>query len=60
MPQAFNNDPGLTDVERPPCPKCHGPMAFTGIVSGPNGFDIRTLNAPYAIPQRRSKHREKL
>ena len=43
MPQAFNNDPGLTDIERPPCPKCHGPMAFTGIMSGPNGFDIRTF-----------------
>jgi hypothetical protein len=25
-----------------PCPKCHGPMMFTGLVSGPNGLDVRT------------------
>jgi hypothetical protein len=36
-------DPGLAVIERPPCPNCHGPMMFTGIASGPPGFDVRTF-----------------
>jgi hypothetical protein len=36
-------DPGLTGIERPPCPKCDRQMMFAGIISGPPGFDIRTF-----------------
>jgi hypothetical protein len=36
-------DPSLTVIERPPCPNCSGPMMFTGIASGPAGFDLRTF-----------------
>jgi hypothetical protein len=54
MPQTFNNDPGLTDIERPPCPKCHGPSYRVQTVS-----TYASLNAPYVIAPRRSKHRDK-
>jgi hypothetical protein len=43
MPQSLIADPGLIEIERPPCPKCHGPMTFTGLVSGKDGVDIRTF-----------------
>jgi len=43
MPQSLITDPGLIEIERPPCPKCHGPMVFTGLVSGPDGLDVRTF-----------------
>jgi hypothetical protein len=36
-------DPSLTARERPPCAKCEGQMIFTGMISGPAGFDIRTF-----------------
>jgi hypothetical protein len=36
-------DPSLTVIERPPCPNCRGSMMFTGIASGPAGFDLRTF-----------------
>ena len=36
-------DPSLAVIERPACPNCHGPMMFTGIASGPAGFDLRTF-----------------
>jgi hypothetical protein len=40
MPQSLISfDPSLTVIERPPCPKCHGPMMFTGI--GVAGFGLR-------------------
>ena len=43
MPQSLIDDPGLTEIERLPCPKCHGPMTFTGMVSRPDGLDVRTF-----------------
>ena len=43
MPQSLIADPGLIEIERPPCPKCHGPMMFTGLVSGPDRADTRTF-----------------
>jgi hypothetical protein len=43
MPQALIADSGLSEIERPPCPKCHGPMIFTGTVLGSDGFDIRSF-----------------
>jgi hypothetical protein len=44
MPQTLISlDPSITAIERPPCPKCHGPMMFTGIASGPAGYDLRTF-----------------
>jgi hypothetical protein len=36
-------DPGLAAVERPPGAKCDEPTMFSGMASGPPGFDIRTL-----------------
>jgi hypothetical protein len=36
-------DPCHTAIERLPCTKCDGQMMFTGITSGPPGFDIRTF-----------------
>jgi hypothetical protein len=39
----FSPDPSLTTIERPRCPKCEGQMMFTGMESGPPGFDIRTF-----------------
>jgi hypothetical protein len=36
-------DPSLNSIVRPPCAKCDGQMMFTGIVSGPEGVDIRTF-----------------
>jgi hypothetical protein len=41
MPQSLIADP--SHIERPPCPKCHGPMMFTGLVSGPDGLEVRTF-----------------
>jgi len=43
MPQSFIADPDLIEIERPPCPKCHGPMTFAGLVQGPDGVDTRTF-----------------
>jgi hypothetical protein len=43
MPQFLNADLGSIEIERPPCPKCHGPMMLTGVVSGPDGPDVRTF-----------------
>jgi hypothetical protein len=44
MPHAnISLDPSLTAIDRPPCTKCDGQMIFTGMVSGPPGFDIRTF-----------------
>ena len=42
MPQSLIADSGIIEIERPPCPKCHGPMMFTGMVSRPDGRDVRT------------------
>jgi hypothetical protein len=43
MPQTLIAlDPSITAIERPSCPKCHGPM-FTGIASGPADYDSRTF-----------------
>ena len=36
-------DASLNSIVRPPCAKCDGQMMFTGIVSGPEGGDIRTF-----------------
>jgi hypothetical protein len=45
MPRSLIADPGLIEIERPPCPRCHGPipMMFTGMVSGPDGLEVRTF-----------------
>ena len=43
MPQSLIADPDLIEVERPPCPKCHGPMTLTAVVSRPDGLDVRTF-----------------
>jgi hypothetical protein len=43
MPQSLIADPGLIEIERPPCPKCHGPMTLTGVVSKPDSRDVRTF-----------------
>ena len=39
----FLHDGHLVEIERPPCPKCHGPMTLTGVVSRPGGLDVRTF-----------------
>ena len=39
----YTLDESLTAIERPHCPKCAGEMMFTGLTSGPPGFDIRTF-----------------
>jgi hypothetical protein len=41
MPQSLIANPGR--IERPPCPKCHGPMMFTGLLSGPDGLEVRAF-----------------
>jgi hypothetical protein len=43
MPQSLIADPDLVEIERPPCPKCHGPMTLAGVVSRPGGLDVRTF-----------------
>ena len=43
MPPSLSADPGLIEIERPPCPKCHGPMVFTGMVSGPDSLEVLTF-----------------
>jgi hypothetical protein len=43
MPQSHIAYPGLIEIERPPCPKCHGPMMLTGVVSRPDCLDVRTF-----------------
>jgi len=30
-------DPNFTVLERPPCPKCHGPMTHSDVTSGSAG-----------------------
>src|SRR5216684_15653 len=47
-------DPSLNSIMRPPCAKCDGQMMFTGIVSGPEGVDIRVCRA---ITSKRSPSR---
>jgi hypothetical protein len=42
MPQSLIADPVRIEIDRPPCPKCHGPMMFTGMVSKPDGLDVGT------------------
>jgi len=39
---ALSLDPNLTVLERPPCPKCHGPMRLSDVTSGSAG-DTRTF-----------------
>ena len=41
MPQSLPGDAGHIEIERPPCPKCHRPMTFTGVVLGKNDSEIR-------------------
>jgi hypothetical protein len=36
-------DPELIEIERPRCPKCHGPMTFIGMVLGQGGLYVRTF-----------------
>jgi hypothetical protein len=43
MPQSIIADLSPIEIERPPCPKCHGPMMLTGMVSGADGPDVRTF-----------------
>jgi hypothetical protein len=43
MPQSVIADPDLIEIERPPCPKCHGPMTFIGMVLGPDGLCVGTF-----------------
>ena len=40
---SFLHDGHLVEIERPPCPKCHGPMTLPGVVSRPGGLDVRTF-----------------
>jgi len=42
MPQSLVADPGFIAIERPPCPKCHGPMMFTGMALRPDDLEVRT------------------
>ena len=39
---ALSLDPNFTVLERPPCPKCHGPMTLSDVTSGSAG-DTRTF-----------------
>jgi hypothetical protein len=34
---ALSLDPNFTVLERPPCPKCHGPMTLSDVTSGSAG-----------------------
>ena len=43
MPQFLKADLGSIEIERPPCPKCHGPMMLTGVASGLGVPDVRTF-----------------
>ena len=43
MPHSVSADPSLIEIERPPCPKCHGPMTLTGVVSRRGGPEVRTF-----------------
>jgi hypothetical protein len=43
MPRSLSTDPGPMEIGRPACAKCHGPMTFTGVISKPDGPDVRTF-----------------
>jgi hypothetical protein len=43
MPHSVGADPNLIEIERPPCPKCHGSMTLTGVVASQVGPDVRTF-----------------
>jgi hypothetical protein len=43
MSQSVISDSDLIEIERPPCPKCHGPMTFIGVVLGSDGLYVRTF-----------------
>jgi len=43
MQESHLADPGLIEIVRPPCPKCHRPMTLTGVVSKPDGPEVRTF-----------------
>ena len=43
MPQSITADSNRVEIERPPCPKCHGPMTFTGAVLRSDGVNERTF-----------------
>jgi hypothetical protein len=43
MPRSLIAHPGLIEIKQPPCPKCHGPMTLTGVVSRRGGLDVRTF-----------------
>ena len=36
-------DPNHVEIKQPPCPKCHGPMTFVGLVLGKDGSEVRTF-----------------
>lgn len=43
MPKSLIADHGFVKNERPPCPTCHGPMMFAGLVPGQDGVAIPTF-----------------
>jgi hypothetical protein len=43
MPQSVIAQSALIEVQRPPCPKCHGPMTFVGAVLGSDGHYVRSF-----------------
>jgi hypothetical protein len=43
MAQSVIANPGLIEIERPACPKCHGPMTFTGLTLGNDDVEIRAF-----------------
>jgi hypothetical protein len=43
MTQSLIADPAPLEIERPPCPKCHGPMTFAGLSFRKDGVEIRTF-----------------
>ena len=40
---ATRPEPCLLPIRRPGCPKCEGRMMLVGIVSGPEGLELRTF-----------------
>jgi hypothetical protein len=44
MPKSLIADPSLIEIERPPCPKCHGPMTLTAVVLMQDGREMRTFD----------------
>jgi hypothetical protein len=43
MPQSIIAESDFIEVQRPPCPKCHGPMTFVGAVLGSDGLFVRSF-----------------